>query len=113
MGIGREETRILVIAGGMHDYDHTCKRNDDQVNIDRAIAGLRKHILPEDEKYFEAIMAGAKFRLMRMPKKEWTSFDLASVYFEDFERRVSEAQREALRDFVRDNQTIGRVTAWP
>lgn len=56
MGLSGEDTRISVIAGGMHDYDHTCKRNDDQVNIDRAIAGLKEHILPEDEKYFEAIV---------------------------------------------------------
>lgn len=43
------EARDLHIAGMWHDYDHTGTKGDDGVNIKRALAGLRKHLLPEDE----------------------------------------------------------------
>lgn len=55
MGLDRRELRDLLIAGMMHDYNHTCKPNDDQVNIDRALQGLDMHALEEDRPHLNNI----------------------------------------------------------
>lgn len=52
-----QQMRNLLIAALFHDYDHTGEAGDDSVNIKRAIAGLRKHVLFEDEPYLEEIIA--------------------------------------------------------
>jgi len=51
------QMRNLLIAALFHDYDHTGIKGPDAVNIARAIAGLRKHILPEDVPYLDEIIA--------------------------------------------------------
>ena len=40
--------RNLLIAAMFHDFDHTGVAGPDSVNIERAVAALRKYILPED-----------------------------------------------------------------
>lgn len=55
--LSKRRIRNALIAGLFHDYDHTGKKGPDRVNIDRAIAGLRKHILPEDLPYIDEIIA--------------------------------------------------------
>lgn len=53
MGLNNVDMRILLIAAMYHDFDHTGKKNErgDIENIERAIAAIRRDILPEDLKY--------------------------------------------------------------
>jgi hypothetical protein len=51
MGLGPRPLRNLLIAGLMHDYGHTGRRVDDQVNIDIAVRGLDVHALDEDRPF--------------------------------------------------------------
>ncbi len=61
MGLGKREMRNLLIAAMMHDYNHTGIKNDDQVNLDRAIRGLDAIALKQDREHLldirQAIMA--------------------------------------------------------
>ncbi len=41
--------RNLLIAALFHDYDHTGRSGNDDLNIQLAIRGLKEHILPEDK----------------------------------------------------------------
>ena len=51
MGLNRRDVRSVLIAGFMHDFDHTCTRNDDDVNIERAIRALDRYALEEDKPF--------------------------------------------------------------
>lgn len=55
MGLDPIELRCLLIGAMMHDYNHTGIKINDQVNIDRAVEGLKKNILAQDEIYFDKI----------------------------------------------------------
>jgi hypothetical protein len=44
----RREKRNLLIAALFHDFDHSGMFGHDDLNITRAVRGLRKHILSED-----------------------------------------------------------------
>jgi len=45
---GRRNFRALLIAAMFHDYDHDGKMGNDEVEIDRAIMNVKKHLLPSD-----------------------------------------------------------------
>jgi hypothetical protein len=49
------EMRNLLIAALFHDFDHSGKQGNDDLNIEIAIRGLKKHLHPDDKDYFEAI----------------------------------------------------------
>lgn len=49
------ERRDLLIGGLFHDFDHSGVAGHDDLNIQRAIRGLKEHIQPEDEEAFEDI----------------------------------------------------------
>jgi len=51
MGLSKRDLRTVLVAAFMHDYDHTCKRNDDRVNIERAVRALDRYALEEDRPY--------------------------------------------------------------
>lgn len=53
----RRDMRNLLIAALFHDFDHTGQAGPDSVNIARAIAGLEKHLAPEDRDELPAIVA--------------------------------------------------------
>ncbi len=55
MGLGPRKMRNILVAALQHDYNHTGIKNDDSVNIDRAIRGLDIHALPEDREFLEDI----------------------------------------------------------
>jgi len=57
MGLDPVETRILLIAALMHDYDHTGMKGEDAINIERAIRALDQIALEEDRKYLIEIRA--------------------------------------------------------
>lgn len=44
----RREVRNLLIAALFHDFDHSGQFGNDDLNIERAIRGLKHHIQPED-----------------------------------------------------------------
>lgn len=44
----KREKRNLLIAAVFHDFDHLGNPSPDQLNIDRAIAGVRAHVARED-----------------------------------------------------------------
>lgn len=52
-------------------------------------------------RYFDALAGGAKARLMKMPKKPWTSPELYSLYRGQFEAAMAGAKVEALRSLSR------------
>ncbi len=45
-----EQRRTLIIAALFHDYDHTGTGLD-CMNIDRAVHGMKQHLLPEDRDF--------------------------------------------------------------
>jgi hypothetical protein len=49
------QMRNLLIAALFHDFDHSGRAGNDDLNILIAIRGLRKYLAPEDEVSFEAI----------------------------------------------------------
>jgi hypothetical protein len=49
------DRRNLMIASIFHDYDHPGTAGNDDLNIERAIRGLRQHLLPVDVPNFEEI----------------------------------------------------------
>ncbi len=51
----KRERRNVLIAALFHDFDHTGKPGPDKANIARAVAGLKKHLAPEDTGEFENI----------------------------------------------------------
>jgi len=51
----KRQMRNLLIAAMFHDFDHSGRAGNDDLNIEMAIRGLKKHILPEDKPYFEEI----------------------------------------------------------
>jgi len=53
--LSREEMRELLIAAMFHDFDHSGKFGNDDLNIALAIRGLKKHLLVEDEPLFLTI----------------------------------------------------------
>src|SRR6266404_3629270 len=53
----RRDMRNLLIAALFHDFDHSGRSGPDQYNIDRAIAGLRMHVAPEDVPYLAVVTA--------------------------------------------------------
>ncbi|MBV8807817.1 MAG: hypothetical protein JO033_04010 [Acidobacteriaceae bacterium] len=55
--LSRRDKRNLFIAAVFHDFDHLGRPGPDQLNIDRAIAGLRMHIAPEDVPHLATIEA--------------------------------------------------------
>lgn len=58
--IDERTRRNLLIAALFHDYNHTGSGKDDAVNIRNAVQGLRTHILPVDEPYFDEITSYIK-----------------------------------------------------
>lgn len=51
------QMRNLLIAALFHDFDHPGNKGHDDLNIARAVRGLRKHLLSEDEPHVEDIVA--------------------------------------------------------
>lgn len=51
----KRQMRNLLIASLFHDFDHSGKAGNDDLNIEIAIRGLQKHIAPEDAIYFDDI----------------------------------------------------------
>ena len=46
--LSRQQMRNLLIAALFHDFDHSGMFGYDDLNIERSIRGLRRHILPND-----------------------------------------------------------------
>src|SRR5437762_12648381 len=51
------DKRNLLIAAVFHDFDHLGNSSPDQINIDRAIAGLQAHVTEEDVPHLATIEA--------------------------------------------------------
>ncbi len=49
--------RNLLIAILFHDFDHSGMLGEDDLNIERAVRGLQKHILPKDLPFLGEISA--------------------------------------------------------
>ncbi|HOX21756.1 MAG TPA: hypothetical protein PKZ02_02170 [Candidatus Paceibacterota bacterium] len=49
------EMRNLLIAAMFHDFDHSGMMGNDDLNIERAIRGLEKHLAQRDKAYFDDI----------------------------------------------------------
>lgn len=47
--------RNMLIASLFHDYNHPGTKSDDSQNVELAIKGLKAHILPIDEPFFDQI----------------------------------------------------------
>lgn len=51
------QRRNLLVAALFHDFDHIGRSGDDDLNIELAIRGLYKHILPEDAGHVGSIVS--------------------------------------------------------
>lgn len=60
------------------------------------------------DRHFEAIAAGAKAILMRMPEKSWTNFQASQFYEGEFKERTSKARIEA-----EYGRVVGSLSATP
>jgi hypothetical protein len=49
------QMRTALIAALFHDFNHCGMMGDDDLNIERAIRGLRKHVATEDQAYVDDI----------------------------------------------------------
>ncbi len=49
------DMRLLLIAAIFHDFDHTGKSGNDEINIRLALKALRKHITDEDRRFLDKI----------------------------------------------------------
>lgn len=56
--------------------------------------------------YFDALCAGTKSRLMRVPGKEYTNPDYAMAYWQQFEQAANDALVRAGRDFARVSHRV-------
>jgi hypothetical protein len=56
-GLTKRDKRNLLIAAVFHDFDHLGNSSPDQINIDRAIAGLQAHVAEEDVPHLATIEA--------------------------------------------------------
>lgn len=64
------DRRNLLIAAMWHDFDHPGIKGNDDLNVERAVRGFRKHILEEDKKYEDCIVK--IIRASEYPYKEKT-----------------------------------------
>lgn len=64
--------------------------------------------IPDDlyADYRDAIAKGALARLMRMPKKPWTNFDLAGAYGQAFQDAIDEAKYQQHKGNVRSTHHV-------
>lgn len=72
--------RALLVAAIFHDYEHTGRAGNDDLNIELAIRGFRKHILPHDENIKEEVER--LIRSTQFPYVEEAS-DLSSMILRD------------------------------
>lgn len=54
------------------------------------------------EQHYEAIVHGAKARLMAIPQKPWTDFNLAAWHSSEFDKAIGSANAEAAQAFQSD-----------
>ena len=59
--------------------------------------------------YSEAITAGTKYRLMRMPGVAWSNPDMAMFYQREFQQHVGRARVERVRHHTNEPQTVQPV----
>ena len=52
----QRQMRNALIAALFHDYNHSGMMGDDDLNIERAIRGLRRHVAGEDQPHHEKII---------------------------------------------------------
>ncbi len=55
MPLSLRDVRNMFIAALMHDYNHPGRIGNDDLNLQFAIRGLERYILPEDKPYFDKI----------------------------------------------------------
>lgn len=76
MGLDKRQMRNLLIAALMHDYNHTGVKNDDSVNIQRALEALSMNLLPEDLPYMDEISTMIKCTKFPYDGQEYTQDQL-------------------------------------
>jgi hypothetical protein len=54
--LSKRQIRNLFIAALFHDFDHTGRLGNDDINIELAIRGLKKWIAPEDADHLDQII---------------------------------------------------------
>lgn len=64
------------------------------------------------DKYFKAIADGAIASLLKIPKKPWTDLTSAAIYQSWFQDAIGRAAGDGARDYVRDDETVIRTTAY-
>lgn len=56
--------------------------------------------------WLEAIVAGAKSKLLMMPKKVWTDPQLASMYLKEYKLGVNNAKRQSRKEFTKARTAV-------
>ena len=106
--LNRRSRRNLLIAALFHDFDHSGRFGDDDLNIERAVRGLGRHIALADAQFVHHI--GRLIRATEFPHRvfppEDFEEDLSIAILRDAD--VSQALNEAWIQQV----VIGLATEW-
>lgn len=62
--------------------------------------------------FYEAIAAGAKHRLMMIPRQAWTDMKAAGFHRAEFEMGVGDAKTNVRKGHANDNAATLRTTVW-
>lgn len=84
----------------------------DQMNVRFAVTPTRDATEMPDilgERYYEAILYGARFRLAKMPGNPWTNPGNATMNQQLFEQKIRTAKADAFFEFGRPNRHIRMV----
>lgn len=68
--LSKRQMRNLLIAALFHDYDHVGQPGDDAINLNVAVAAMRKYLLPFDGQFADAIE-----RIMRVTQYPHVDLD--------------------------------------
>ncbi len=80
--ISRRAARNLLIAALFHDFNHSGLMGDDDLNVERALRGLRKHILEMDKPSLgdiESAIRGTQYPYVVQPQ----DLDLCGLILRD------------------------------
>lgn len=84
----------------------------DALNVVVALKPSRSATQIDDwfiEDHYLRLLDGARAKMLMMPGRPWTNPNLAAVYAEQFGSAIIEQKGKSLRDYVRDDETTGRV----
>jgi len=100
--------RNLLVAALFHDFDHSGQFGNDDLNIERAVRGFRKHVAPEDVPHADRIVR--IIRASEFPHRETSPEDAAEDLAIDILRDADVSQ--ALSVAWLQQVVVGLAAEW-